>query len=137
MWATAGWCRARKSGKDRLVPLIYGQDSATYVIVGANGASPTHPEWVLNLAADPNVATLARIYPTYDAMKGMTSRPIPVEQSLLNEGTPVPLLTRDAARPSGDDGPQATDDRTAPVVDACGVDPCASPVSPSGDGRSI
>lgn len=95
--------KGRTSGKDRLVPLIYGQDGDTYVVVGSNGASPTHPEWVLNLEADPNAAIqvasrklaavarvargeererlfamMAGIYPPYNTMKGMTTRTIPV-----------------------------------------------------------
>lgn len=45
--------KGRKSGQDRLVPLIYGEDGPNYVVAGSNGASPTHPDWVLNLQADP------------------------------------------------------------------------------------
>ena len=45
----------RKSGKQQLLPLIYGEDGKNYVIIASKGGAPKHPVWYLNLAADPAV----------------------------------------------------------------------------------
>ena len=93
----------RKSGETRKFPLIYGRDSADYVIVASKGGAPEHPGWYLNLLAHPDVAIQvrdkvipvtartgtaadkARVWPTmiaqwpdYDAYQAKTSREIPV-----------------------------------------------------------
>jgi deazaflavin-dependent oxidoreductase (nitroreductase family) len=43
----------RKSGKTRKLPLIYGKDGDDYLIVASKGGAPTHPDWYLNLTANP------------------------------------------------------------------------------------
>jgi len=48
--------KGRKSGGTKLIPLIYGEDGASYVIVASKGGAPENPAWFLNLQADPNVA---------------------------------------------------------------------------------
>ncbi|HEY5057434.1 MAG TPA: nitroreductase family deazaflavin-dependent oxidoreductase [Gaiellaceae bacterium] len=45
----------RKSGKEYSTPLIFGEDDGRYVIVASQGGRPTHPDWYLNLAAEPEV----------------------------------------------------------------------------------
>lgn len=47
--------RGRRSGKLRRTALIYGRLDDHYVVVGSQGGAPTHPQWYLNLLADPNV----------------------------------------------------------------------------------
>lgn len=47
----------RKSGEERTIPLLYLPDGRNLVVVGSNGGTATHPEWWLNLQADP-VATV-------------------------------------------------------------------------------
>jgi deazaflavin-dependent oxidoreductase (nitroreductase family) len=47
--------RGRKSGKLRRTALIYGQDGQSYLLVASAGGSPRHPNWYLNLAANPLV----------------------------------------------------------------------------------
>ena len=47
--------RGRKSGKLRRTALIYGQDGKNYLIVASNGGAPKHPQWYLNLVANPQV----------------------------------------------------------------------------------
>ncbi len=39
----------------RRTPLIYGRHGDAYLVVASKGGSDTHPEWYLNLAADPRV----------------------------------------------------------------------------------
>lgn len=96
--------KGRKSGKKITVPLIYGETGdGRYVIVASRGGTPTHPDWYLNLSADPHVKLqvgterfaavastcdaseretlwkkMAAIYPPYDTYQEMTARRIPV-----------------------------------------------------------
>lgn len=97
--------KGRKSGKKITVPLIYGETGdGRYVIIASRGGTPTHPDWYLNLTADPQVKIqvgtermnavastctdeaerealwkkMAVIYPPYDAYQSMTERRIPV-----------------------------------------------------------
>jgi len=44
----------RKSGKKRTTPLVYLADGDNFVIIASNGGSDQHPEWWLNLRANPN-----------------------------------------------------------------------------------
>ena len=95
--------RGRKSGKLRRTALIYGQDGDRYIVVASKGGAQEHPEWYLNLVANPEVrlqvgadkfTALARtataeekpalwhlmtsIWPDYDSYQGRTKREIPV-----------------------------------------------------------
>jgi deazaflavin-dependent oxidoreductase (nitroreductase family) len=45
----------RKTGTEYTTPLIFGRDGDDYVIVGSQGGRPHHPDWYLNLAANPEV----------------------------------------------------------------------------------
>lgn len=47
--------KGRKSGQDRIMPLIYGKTEDGYVIVASKGGAPSHPDWYFNLEADPMV----------------------------------------------------------------------------------
>lgn len=96
--------KGRRSGRKITVPLIYGETGdGRYVIIASRGGTPTHPDWYLNLVADPQVKLqvgterfnavastcddaerdalwkkMAVIYPPYDAYQSMTERRIPV-----------------------------------------------------------
>ena len=100
----------RKSGDPRLRPLIFGEDDDRYVIVASQGGKPVHPDWYLNLTADPDVHVqvkadrflarartaegaerdrlwqqMAQIWPPYDDYQLKTERRIPVV--VLEPGT--------------------------------------------------
>lgn len=45
--------KGRKSGENRLAPLIYGNHGDSYVIIASKGGMPNHPFWYLNLLAQP------------------------------------------------------------------------------------
>src|SRR4051812_46819987 len=45
----------RRSGKQRMHPLIYGRHGDDYLVVASKGGAPNHPEWYLNLEANPEV----------------------------------------------------------------------------------
>lgn len=96
--------RGRRSGKQTTIPLIYGETGdGRYVIIASRGGTPTHPEWYLNLVANPDVKVqvgtqrfaavartcgdaerdalwkqMAAIYPSYDTYQTLTERRIPV-----------------------------------------------------------
>jgi deazaflavin-dependent oxidoreductase (nitroreductase family) len=51
----------RNSGKSRQSAMIYGQDGDAYVVIASQGGMPTHPNWYLNLTANP--ATSVQVGP--------------------------------------------------------------------------
>jgi deazaflavin-dependent oxidoreductase (nitroreductase family) len=95
--------RGRQTGKLRRTALIYGQDGPNYILVASQGGAPKHPQWYLNLAANPEVelqvgadklrgrartATpeekprlwqlMTQLYPPYVGYQEKTEREIPV-----------------------------------------------------------
>ena len=95
----------RKTGIARTVPLLYlaRADDEAVVVVASQGGMSTHPEWYLNLVANPKVtveiggdarAMIARVadteeramlwpllvamYPNYDTYRQRTTREIPI-----------------------------------------------------------
>lgn len=43
----------RKSGKERVTPVMYIRDGDNYVITASKGGADTHPDWYRNLMAHP------------------------------------------------------------------------------------
>ena len=95
--------RGRTTGKLRRTALIYRRDGDRYVVVASNGGSKDHPNWYLNLDADPNVSVqvgderfdatartatarqrprlwreMVSIWPDYERYQTRTDRDIPV-----------------------------------------------------------
>jgi deazaflavin-dependent oxidoreductase (nitroreductase family) len=93
----------RRSGAERLTPLIYQQDGDDYVVVASKGGDDKAPDWYVNLEAEPAVqvqvkgerfAARARTatpdekprlwklmtaaWPAYDDYQKKTDREIPV-----------------------------------------------------------
>jgi len=93
----------RKSGKVRVLPLIYKKVGNGFVIIASKGGAPYHPAWYLNLLEKPQCEIqvahdhyrvtariaegderaslwqqLAEIYPPYDDYQAATDRKIPV-----------------------------------------------------------
>lgn len=93
----------RKSGKQRMTPLIYGRHGDAYLVVASKGGTPENPDWYINLDANPDVdiqvwgdkmhgrartATAAekaemwpimtKEWPDYDEYQTKTDRDIPV-----------------------------------------------------------
>jgi len=44
----------RKTGQPRTSPLIFARDGDDYLIVASMGGAPMHPQWYLNLEANPS-----------------------------------------------------------------------------------
>lgn len=93
----------RRTGREYTTPLIFGRDGEDLVIVASQGGSPTHPDWYLNLVANPEVGVQVKadrfparartaageererlwrmmngIWRHYDAYQERTTRVIPV-----------------------------------------------------------
>lgn len=93
----------RRSGEKRTHALIYASDGENYLIVASMGGMPKHPQWYLNLQANPEaeiqvrdqiIPVTARTatdaekprlwqivtaqWPNYDAYQQRTERVIPV-----------------------------------------------------------
>lgn len=92
-----------RSGQPYTTPLIYGKDGDRYVIVASYGGAPKHPQWYLNLRANPEATLqvqgerfavrartasaeekpalwelMAGIWPAYNDYQARTQRDIPV-----------------------------------------------------------
>lgn len=93
----------RKSGEERLSPLIYGDIGGEVVIVGSKGGAPLHPGWYHNILAAEEVefqvgcnafratwrepegeerakiwAFMEDVFPPYADYQSKTDRPIPL-----------------------------------------------------------
>jgi deazaflavin-dependent oxidoreductase (nitroreductase family) len=93
----------RRTGQPRIHPLIYGRHADDYLVVASKGGAPQHPDWYLNLVANPDAeiqvkadklpvrartATpdekaelwpiMTREWPAYDEYQTKTDRDIPV-----------------------------------------------------------
>lgn len=95
--------RGRRSGRLRRTALIYGRNGDSYLVVASKGGAPEHPNWYINLVADPQVEVqvgadkltarariaapdekpelwkrMTAIWPDYDQYQTKTDREIPV-----------------------------------------------------------
>ena len=93
----------RKSGKERVHPLIYSKEDDGYVVIASKGGAPSHPAWFFNLKDNPEVTVqvaeevmkaqaevvegekrarywdnMAEIWPPYNDYQEKTDRKIPV-----------------------------------------------------------
>jgi deazaflavin-dependent oxidoreductase (nitroreductase family) len=95
--------RGRRTGKERVHPLIYREHDGAYLLVASKGGAPQSPEWYLNLKANPDATVqvrgeryavrartadaeekpqlwklMAEVWPDYDEYQKKTDREIPV-----------------------------------------------------------
>lgn len=93
----------RRTGQPRTSALIFGRNEDDYLLVASMGGAPKHPQWYLNLVAEPHaeiqvqaqqIAVVARtaspeekpdlwaimrgLWPNYDAYQERTERDIPL-----------------------------------------------------------
>jgi deazaflavin-dependent oxidoreductase (nitroreductase family) len=93
----------RRSGLPRTIAIIFGRDGDDYLLVASKGGAPSHPDWYLNLAANPEAEIqvrgerlrvrartaaedrkprlwqiMAELWPNYDVYQTRTERVIPV-----------------------------------------------------------
>lgn len=50
----------RKSGRQRTTPLMYFKEGDDLLLVASKGGHPKHPEWYVNLVANPDVVVQIR-----------------------------------------------------------------------------
>ncbi|HEY2385787.1 MAG TPA: nitroreductase/quinone reductase family protein [Candidatus Binatia bacterium] len=95
--------RGRRSGKTRTTPLLYLERGDELVVMAANAGNPRHPDWWMNLRAEPHASVqiggerstviasevaapereetwrrYARMYPAVDTYQRATARRIPL-----------------------------------------------------------
>jgi deazaflavin-dependent oxidoreductase (nitroreductase family) len=95
--------KGRKSGEERIAPLIFREHDGDYLVVASKGGAPQPPAWYVNLAADPDVTVqikgdrfaararvaegeerarlwplMTEVWPDYDAYQRKTDREIPI-----------------------------------------------------------
>jgi len=93
----------RRSGEARTSALIFGRDGDDYLVVASMGGAPMHPQWYLNLQANPQAeiqvrdrritvtartatpdekprlwSIMTELWPNYDVYQSRTDRDIPV-----------------------------------------------------------
>jgi deazaflavin-dependent oxidoreductase (nitroreductase family) len=51
--------KGRNSGRDIPTPLIFDEVDGNYVVIASKGGAPDHPDWYLNMVADPNAEVQA------------------------------------------------------------------------------
>ena len=94
----------RKSGEPRTSALIYAKDGDDYLVIASMGGAPKHPQWYLNITANPEAEiqvkservrvtartaasgaerdrlwkVMAGPWPNYDTYQARTDREIPV-----------------------------------------------------------
>ncbi|MFD3561351.1 nitroreductase family deazaflavin-dependent oxidoreductase [Streptomyces sp. NPDC058686] len=103
--------QGRRSGQWRRTVLIYDRDGDDYLIVASKGGDDQHPEWYLNLEANPDVRLrvgterftaraetlspeekarvwphLVEIFPPYEDYQKKTERDIPVVRLTRSKG---------------------------------------------------
>ncbi len=57
----------RRSGQRRTTPMMFHHDNNRLLVIASNVGAPSHPDWYLNLVADPHV-TVEIGNETYDAV---------------------------------------------------------------------
>ncbi len=100
----------RRSGAARTTPLTVVPDGDRFILIASNGGSPTHPDWYLNLTADPRVRIQRGA--TVQTMRARTAQPQERQA----------LWDRAVAVYSGYAGYQRKTEREIPVV-ICEPDP--------------
>lgn len=48
-----------RSGQRRTTPMMFHRDAGRLLVIASNVGAPRHPDWYLNLAADPHVTVEA------------------------------------------------------------------------------
>ena len=94
----------RKSGKQRLTPLIYGRHGNAYLLVASKGGTPENPDWYINLDANPDV----EIQVKGDKMRAHARTATPGEKAEM-----WPIMTKEW--PDYDEY-QTKTDRDIPIV---------------------
>jgi deazaflavin-dependent oxidoreductase (nitroreductase family) len=94
----------RKTGQERVSPLIYGRHGDDYLIVASKGGTPENPAWYLNLEANPEVGLQVK----GDKFKARARTATPEEKAVM-----WPIMTKEWP---DYDTYQTKTDRDIPIV---------------------
>jgi len=94
----------RKTGQERVSPLIYGRHGDDYLIVASKGGTPENPAWYLNLEANPEVVLQVK----GDKFKARARTATPEEKAVM-----WPIMTKEWP---DYDTYQTKTDRDIPIV---------------------
>jgi deazaflavin-dependent oxidoreductase (nitroreductase family) len=94
----------RRTGEQRVSPLIYGRHGDDYLIVASKGGTPEHPAWYLNLEANPEVGVQVK----GEKFRALARTATPEEKAVM-----WPIMTTEWP---DYDGYQEKTDRDIPVV---------------------
>jgi deazaflavin-dependent oxidoreductase (nitroreductase family) len=83
--------KGRKTGTERVNPLAYLPDDGRWVVFGSKGGAPADPDWVRNLAANPDVTIEV----------GTETIPVRATKILRDEPERDELYSRQVARMGG------------------------------------
>ncbi len=100
--------RGRRTGMERVNPLAYLPDDGHWVVFGSKGGAPADPDWVRNLAANPDVTIEV----------GTETVPVRATKILREEPERHELYSRQVARMRGfgDYEEKTKGIRTIPVI---------------------
>jgi deazaflavin-dependent oxidoreductase (nitroreductase family) len=98
----------RRSGEERVNPLVYLPDGGRWVVFGSKGGAPADPDWVRNLEANPDAAIEV----------GTETIPVRATAILRDGGEREDLYARQVARRPGFAGyvEKTEGIRTIPVI---------------------
>jgi deazaflavin-dependent oxidoreductase (nitroreductase family) len=97
----------RRTGEERVNPLMYLPDGDRWVVFGSKGGHPAHPHWLHNVEADPDVTI------------EVGTETIPVTATILRDGSERDALyaRQVAVRPQfGEYEEKTAGHRTIPVI---------------------
>ena len=78
----------RKTGQERTAPLIFARNGDDYLVVASMGGAPMHPQWYLNLQANPRVRIQVNADVIEVAARTATDEEKPALWAIVNQQWP-------------------------------------------------
>ena len=78
----------RKTGQERTAPLIFARNGDDYLVVASMGGAPMHPQWYLNLQANPRARVEVNADVIEVAARTATDEEKPALWAIVNEQWP-------------------------------------------------
>ena len=78
----------RRSGQERTAPLIFARNGDDYLVVASMGGAPMHPQWYLNLQANPRARVEVKADVIEVAARTATDEEKPALWAIVNEQWP-------------------------------------------------
>ena len=78
----------RKTGQERTAPLIFARNGDDYLVVASMGGAPMHPQWYLNLQANPRARVEVNADVIEVAARTATDEEKPALWAIVNQQWP-------------------------------------------------